>query len=212
MLKKNRKKVSIIITSAIVLIAVICGIIASTGSETEIAKTENTAVTESVAEKDKKTEKKADDKQKDKETADMNSEQTHRSASNTTSGDDSVKNKTNNTVNNTTNKNSSSSTSSSPNKNSNSSSAPSHTHSWKAVYKEVDAGYYDEETIKIAWTECHLCGADITANLYDHIEAHMDKGEVGSYGTSYRYETRQVWVPVTKTVVDYYKCSCGATK
>ena len=117
---------------------------------------------------------------------------------------------------------SSNSSSSSKDKNSSSSSSSTskdsttsttHTHSWTAVYKEVDNGYYETRTKKIAWTECHICGADISGKAVSHMEAHMDNGEGGSYGTSYRYETYDVWVSVIEKVVDYYKCSsCGATK
>jgi len=95
---------------------------------------------------------------------------------------------------------------------SNKPTSPQHTHSWTAVYKEVDKGYYDTVTKKVAYTKCHLCGADITNNTYAHMDAHMDNGEVGSYGTAYRYYEEKVWVPNIVKEVDYYKCSCGATK
>lgn len=73
-------------------------------------------------------------------------------------------------------------------------STPQHTHSWTAVYKEVDKGYYDTVTKKVAYTKCHLCGADITGKVVSHMEAHGKNGEVGSYGTAYHYYEEKVWV------------------
>lgn len=116
-----------------------------------------------------------------------------------------------NSASNTSKKNTSSSNSS----NSGSSASPSkHTHSWTAVYKEVDNGYYKTVPKEEAYTCCNKCGADITANVVSHMNAHLDAGDSGSlsYRTEYRTVNTQEWVSNVEKVVDYYKCSCGATK
>ena len=90
---------------------------------------------------------------------------------------------------------------------------PSHTHSWTAVYKEVDNGYYETVTTKKYHSICNCCGADITGNTVDHIEMHMIAGEEpASYKSVAKYTETKKWVPKIEKVVDYYKCSCGATK
>ena len=93
--------------------------------------------------------------------------------------------------------------------------------------------------VKEAWTEtvtedvydpwecCNVCGADITANVDEHIKQHMMNGEGGRWHTEYyktvtrtvehpaEYETRYVvdtpaW---TETVSDGFFCTgCGAKK
>jgi len=100
------------------------------------------------------------------------------------------------------------------NKNDNKDSTTSkHTHNWTAVYKEVDKGYYKTVTKREAYTCCNCCGADITGNTSAHLEAHIMAGESpASRRTEYRYYDVQEWVPNVEKVVDYYKCSCGATK
>jgi len=114
-------------------------------------------------------------------------------------------------------KNTSSSTKkedSSNNKNDNKDSTTSkHTHNWTAVYKEVDNGYYKTVTTKKYISTCNCCGAEITGREPGHIEAHMLAGESpASYKSFAKYIDTQEWVPNIEKVVDYYKCSCGATK
>lgn len=115
-----------------------------------------------------------------------------------------------NSASNTSKKNTSSSNSS----NSGSSASPSkHTHSWTAVYKEVDNGYYKTVAKEEAYTCCNACGADITGNPGPHLKEHALAGEqYASYRTEYRTVNTQEWVSNVEKVVDYYKCSCGATK
>ena len=52
-----------------------------------------------------------------------------------------------------------------------------HTHSWTAVYKEVDNGEYEITTTKTPWVQCNRCGADITSNPNGHLKMHLDNGE-----------------------------------
>ena len=105
-----------------------------------------------------------------------------------------------------------SSSSSSSNSSGSATTATTHTHNWVVVYKEVDNGYYETRTKAIPYTKCHICGANISGIIESHMTAHLENGVGGSYGTAYRYEEYQVWVSVIEKVVDYYKCSCGATK
>ena len=96
---------------------------------------------------------------------------------------------------------------------SNTESKPKHTHSWTAVYKEVDNGYYKTVTTKQKYYYCSDCGVDITYNSTAHFKEHKARGEYGSSAVAgYRYIESQEWVPKIEKVVDYYKCSCGATK
>ncbi len=92
------------------------------------------------------------------------------------------------------------------------STASKHTHNWTAVYKEVDKGYYKTVTKREAYDRCTLCGADITGNTSAHLKQHALAGESASRDIGYRYYDVQEWVPNVEKVVDYYKCSCGATK
>ena len=89
-----------------------------------------------------------------------------------------------------------------------------HTHSWTAVYKEVDNGEYEITTTKTPWAQCNRCGADITSNPNGHLKMHLENGETEkvSWSTKYRYEETKTWISKIEKVVDYYKCSCGATK
>lgn len=125
-----------------------------------------------------------------------------------------------NSASNTSKKNTSSSNSSSSKKDTGSSSSGSsaspskHTHSWTAVYKEVDNGYYKTVPKREAYECCNKCGADITGNAGPHLKEHLLAGETGSVScrTEYRTVNTQEWVSNVEKVVDYYKCSCGATK
>lgn len=115
-----------------------------------------------------------------------------------------------------------------------------HTHSWKPVYKEVDNGRWGKELVKDAWTEevptytmvwvtrCNGCGMVLSSN--DDIDNHfqsqllLGKYECGGYtsrqekvqnGTKtveHPAEYKDVWIPKMEKVIDYHKCSCGATK
>lgn len=117
----------------------------------------------------------------------------------------------------------------------NSTPKPQHTHSWVAqtrneyhdaiTHKEtvVIEEAWDEEVVAGYWECCNVCGADITNDPYTHAEAHMIAGEGGRWHTEIRWETvhhpavteervvvdKEAW---TETIVDGYKCSCGATK
>jgi len=97
---------------------------------------------------------------------------------------------------------------------SNTESKPKHTHSWTAVYKEVDNGYYKTVTNQVKYYICSKCKTDISGNSSNHhYEVHAKNGEYGTSTVSaYRTVESQEWVPKIEKVVDYYKCSCGATK
>ena len=121
-------------------------------------------------------------------------------------------------------------------------SKPQHTHTWKEVTHTInheEVGHNEQYVIKEAWTEtvteevydpwecCNVCGADITANVDEHIKQHMMNGEGGRWHTEYyktvtrtvehpaEYGTRYVvdtpaW---TETVSDGFFCTgCGAKK
>ena len=116
--------------------------------------------------------------------------------------------------------------------------AATHTHSWEPVYKEVDKGYWKQELVKAAWTEeipqytmkyrsiCNGCGADITDCLHEHMQSQMLAGnfacggytntpiktQIGTKTVEHPAEYKDVWVSNIVKEVDYYKCSCGATK
>ena len=113
-----------------------------------------------------------------------------------------------------------------------------HTHSWEPVYKEVDKGYYKQELVKAAWTEeipqytmiyrtfCNGCGLDITDCVTEHTKSQMLAGnfacggytdkpvktQIGTKIVEHPAEYKDVWVSNIVKEVDYYKCSCGATK
>ena len=121
-------------------------------------------------------------------------------------------------------------------------SKPQHTHTWQEKTHTVnhpEVGHNEQYVVKEAWTEtvtedvydpwecCNVCGADITANVDEHIKQHMMNGEGGRWHTEYyktvtrtvehpaEYETRYVvdtpaW---TETVSDGFFCTgCGAKK
>ena len=121
-------------------------------------------------------------------------------------------------------------------------SKPQHTHTWKEVTHTInheEVGHNEQYVVKEAWTEtvtedvydpwecCNVCGADITANVDEHIKQHMMNGEGGRWHTEYyktvtrtvehpaEYGTRYVvdtpaW---TETVSDGFFCTgCGAKK
>ena len=119
---------------------------------------------------------------------------------------------------------------------------PQHTHIWQEKTHTVnhpEVGHNEQYVVKEAWTEtvtedvydpwecCNVCGADITANVDEHIKQHMMNGEGGRWHTEYyktvtrtvehpaEYGTRYVvdtpaW---TETVSDGFFCTgCGAKK
>ena len=119
---------------------------------------------------------------------------------------------------------------------------PQHTHTWQEKTHTVnhpEVGHNEQYVVKEAWTEtvtedvydpwecCSVCGADITANVDEHIKQHMMNGEGGRWHTEYyktvtrtvehpaEYGTRYVvdtpaW---TETVSDGFFCiGCGAKK
>lgn len=103
-----------------------------------------------------------------------------------------------------------------------------------------EEGHYETVVVTPAWTEnipiwgqdersvCNQCGKDITGGESAHNKAHAMAGEPGGWhsewvdiqiGTdtvNHPAVTKQQWVvdraAWTETVLDYYKCSCGATK
>ena len=116
------------------------------------------------------------------------------------------------------------------------------THTWQEKTHTVnhpEVGHNEQYVVKEAWTEtvtedvydpwecCNVCGADITANVDEHIKQHMMNGEGGRWHTEYyktvtrtvehpaEYGTRYVvdtpaW---TETVSDGFFCTgCGAKK
>ena len=119
---------------------------------------------------------------------------------------------------------------------------PQHTHTWQEKTHTVnhpEVGHNEQYVVKEAWTEtvtedvydpwecCNVCGADITANVDEHIKQHMMNGVGGRWHTEYyktvtrtvehpaEYGTRYVvdtpaW---TETVSDGFFCTgCGAKK
>ena len=200
--KNRNKKIYIIIAIAVAVLLIIGAVAAGAISNKDAKRSEekSTESTVSVQEETEATDNQdAEVKEESTKTETVAKKET---AKKTTTASTKTTNKTDNSSKNT------SSSSTSKNNQSTSSTKPSHTHSWTAVYKEVDNGYYETKTI--SYTKCHICGADISGFAVSHMEAHLDKGEGGSYGSAVRYE--KVWVPVIEKVVDYYKCSCGATK
>lgn len=121
-------------------------------------------------------------------------------------------------------------------------SKPQHTHTWQEVTHTIhheEVGHNEQYVIKEAWTEtvtedvydpwecCNVCGADITANVDEHIKQHMMNGEGGRWHTEYyKTVTKTVEHPAeygnrwvvdqpawTETVSDGFFCSgCGAKK
>ena len=82
---------------------------------------------------------------------------------------------------------------------------PVHQHSWEPVYKTVE----DYEMREISY--CVTCGQDMTgwsnAQLIEHSVYHLDRGDRDPR----RSKRRQVKVGDHQEI-DYYICSCGATK
>lgn len=93
-----------------------------------------------------------------------------------------------------------------------------HVHDWEAVYRTVHHDAWDEVVVKEVydpWECCNVCGADITANYYEHEKQHALAGEGGGRHTEY-YKTvtttvhHDAW---DEQVLDGYVCtSCGAEK
>ena len=93
-----------------------------------------------------------------------------------------------------------------------------HVHDWEAVYRTVHHDAWDEVVEKEVydpWECCNVCGADITANYYEHEKQHALAGEGGGRHTEY-YKTVKTTVhhdAWNEQVLDGYVCtSCGATK
>ena len=119
---------------------------------------------------------------------------------------------------------------------------PQHTHTWQEKTHTVnhpEVGHNEQYVVKEAWTEtvtedvydpwecCNVCGADITANVDEHIKQHMMNGEGGRWHTEYyKTVTRTVEHPAeygTRYVVDtpawtetvsagFFCTGCGAKK
>lgn len=86
-----------------------------------------------------------------------------------------------------------------------SSSKPSHQHSWKAHYA---TGYKTETHYKTVYRCSHGLEFSSYGSAYAHYSEGLDNGDGCNFGP--------VDVPYTEQVpyqyVDYYYCSCGATK
>jgi len=218
--KKNKKTVFVVsvIAACFVVVAIFAGIMLTSDTnakgdpETKDLKANEVEIVNEdgeveVVEKDSKEAK----EYKDAVTSGERESVTETKKSGNTSTSSSNKNNSSSSKNNSSTSNSSNSSSSS-NKNNNSSSGgtskpTTHTHTWTAVYatKQVQVG---TEYKCVGSVEVCNCGA---RNIdYAHTKAHALAGEPSNSSVE------EIWedVPIyeTKKYVNYYKCSCGATK
>lgn len=191
-------------------------------------------------EEEKKDESEVKQEEKKEETAKADS-------SNKSNASESKKDNTASTTNTSSNKNntgSSSKPSNNNSSNSNNSKPAEHTHNWVAQYKTVNVpekGHNEQVLVQAAYDEqvpitemkehsiCNQCGADITADPWEHNIQHALNYEAGGFHsvwieevTGYNtvhhdavYETRYVVdsPATTKQELTGYKCSsCGKTK
>lgn len=206
------------------------------GTTATLTPSEDSAKTE----EEKKDESEVKQEEKKEETAKADS-------SNKSNTSESKKNNTASTTNTSSNKNntgSSSKPSNNNSSNSNNSKPAEHTHNWVAQYKTVsvpEKGHNEQVLVKDAWDEqvpitemkehsiCNQCGADITADPWEHNKQHALNYEAGGFHsvwieevTGYNtvhhdavYETKYVVdsPATTKQELTGYKCSgCGKTK
>lgn len=108
---------------------------------------------------------------------------------------------------NTSNKNNSSSSDKKNDSSSSSTKPTTHTHSWTAVYATKQVQVRTERQC-IGSIRCCVCGARDVDSA--HIKAHALAGEPSNNWREYIYDDVPVYE--TEEYVDYYKCSCGATK
>ena len=207
------------------------------GTTATLTPSEDSAKTED----EKKDETEVKQEEKKEETAKADS-------SNKSNASESKKDNTASTTNTSSNKNNTSSSkpsNSSNSSNSNSSKPAEHTHNWVAQYKTVNVpekGHNEQVLVQAAYDEqvpitemkefsiCNQCGADITGDLWGHLEqSAVNGGNCGGYHSEWRevvtgyktvhhdavYETRYVVdsPATTKQELTGYKCSgCGKTK
>ncbi len=254
--KDSKKKIIIIVVIAIIaIVTAICvliftlpkekGINEATGSglmepdvtketsnKEEEAKTEAESKKDSTIGKDAKTDDKTDNKTDNKQNG--TSGQDTGSTNNTQQGQNNTNtNKPSGNNGNTSGGNTSGS-------GTGGNTQPSHTHSWKEVYRTVNHPAVTEQVWvedQAAWDEpqyayhtvCN-CGFDFTAAGYsngqiaDHNDMHLLAGESDQYGTLQvqvgtihhdavgHYETKTVTAAWSEQMLDHYECSCGATK
>ncbi len=88
-----------------------------------------------------------------------------------------------------------------------SSDKPSHTHSWSPVYgtKKVQTGTENKWVASVRVCNCGARNVDTA-----HTKNHMHAGEPSSTWVDEVYE--EVPVYENQQYIEYYKCSCGATK
>ena len=210
------------------------------GSTATLTPSEDSAKTEEEKKEEQEVKQEEKKEEKKEETAKADS-------SNKSNTSESKKDNTASTTNTSSNKNNSSSSkpsNSSNSSNSNNSKPAEHTHNWVAQYKTVNVpekGHNEQVLVKDAWDEqvpitemkehsiCNQCGADITADPWEHNKQHALNYEAGGFHsvwieevTGYNtihhdavYETRYVVdsPATTKQELTGYKCSsCGKTK
>ena len=200
----------------------------------DVTKKDGTTATLTPSEDSAKTEDEKKDEQEVKQ-EEKKEETAKADSSNKSNTSESKKNNTASTSNSSSNKN---------NSNSNSSKPAEHTHNWVAQYKTVNVpekGHNEQVLVQAAYDEqvpvtemkehsiCNQCGADITADPWEHNTQHALNYEAGGFHsvfieevTGYNtvhhdavYETRYVVdsPATTKQELTGYKCSgCGKTK
>ena len=225
------------------------------GSTVTLTPSEDSAKTEDEKkdEQEVKQEEKKEEKKEETAKADTsNKSNTSESKKNNTASTGSSSNKNNSSSNSSkpsSKPSNSSSNNSSPSKPSNNNSSNSskpaeHTHNWVAQYKTVsvpEKGHNEQVLVQAAYDEqvpitemkehsiCNQCGADITADPWEHNKQHALNYEAGGFHsvwieevTGYNtvhhdavYETKYVVdsPATTKQELTGYKCSgCGKTK
>lgn len=220
------------------------------GTTATLTPSEDSAKTED----EKKDEQEVKQEEKKEETAKADSSNKSNTSeskkNNTASTSNSSSNKNNSSSSNSkpsskpSNSSNSSSSKPSNNNSSNSSKPAEHTHNWVAQYKTVNVpekGHNEQVLVQAAYDEqvpitevkehsiCNQCGADITADPWEHNTQHALNYEAGGFHsvfieevTGYNtvhhdavYETRYVVdsPATTKQELTGYKCSgCGKTK
>lgn len=210
------------------------------GSTATLTPSEDSAKTEDEKKEEQEVKQEEKKEEKKEETAKTDS-------SNKSNTSESKKNNTASTTNTSSNKNntgSSSKPSNNNSSNSNNSKPAEHTHNWVAQYKTVNVpeqGHNEQVLVQAAYDEqvpitemkehsiCNQCGADITADPWEHNKQHALNYEAGGFHsvwieevTGYNtvhhdavYETKYVVdsPATTKQELTGYKCSgCGKTK
>lgn len=203
---------------------------------------EDSAKTEE--EKKDESEVKQEEKKEETAKADTSNKSNSSESKKDNSGSSSNSSKPSSKPSNSSNNSGSSKPSNNSGSNSNSSKPAEHTHNWVAQYKTVNVpekGHNEQVLVQAAYDEqvpiteikehsiCNQCGADITADPWEHNTQHAlnyEPGgfhsvfieEVTGYNTVHHdavYETRYVVdsPATTKQELTGYKCSgCGKTK